>query len=736
MIPGSALTSSFKRAVAAPPPPPPPAEWTPANALFAAGEQGVWYDPPDLTRYMDVSASPELLPNGTFDSATGWTVSSGASISGGRTYFNTPGQAIERPISGLTVGQKYLFKVTFNNVPSNNGGMALLLTGGNFDAQFNGSGTDRTFVVTAAQTSGTFILYGPNVGTYSDTWIDNVSLRAIPLISQATMFKDAGETDPVTGVEQPVRRIRDRSGRGNHATAPSDAARPILRNLYNLLTQTENFTDAVWANGGATRTSNTHTDPLGGNTADSVLLAANGGAQFYTNAPSISGPTLQSIWLRSDAPVTIQYGSFDGSSFDTVSINVTTTWQRFTQTRSTGFTSGDRRACWMYNVFGTPATVQVWGASLVREADASLPYQRVTTATDYDSDASKFPLYLAMDSAKLLNTPTIPFGGTAIGTSVIGAMRFNPSVWVDIWDSNNFNDGYWAVGQSGSSAAPSQVNYAAAAYRVNGATLSPNTRGELFTRTASKNAVTTSTNLNHQNSAYRISGYQTGELDGRIYQIVMRGAATPDLSQLEAFVAAKSGIVVPALTWNTTEAAGNSWSLSSFNTAIQAPTNQYRSCRANSGKTSGKWYVEFYAEAVDASVAPIVGFASVEYSTSNVVGNSYHSIGFWDRSPGQFRSVAFTGGVIDTLSGGLVVGGVRHLAIDFDAGKIWAGRDGAWSWGGNPVSGATPAAEFSVGTTGALFPAITLITTVERWRIQGAETGTTYAPPAGFQRWT
>ena len=44
-----------------------------------------------------------------------------------------------------------------------------------------------------------------------------------------TMFQDRAGTTPVTADGQTVGLILDKSGRGNHATAPSDAARPLYK---------------------------------------------------------------------------------------------------------------------------------------------------------------------------------------------------------------------------------------------------------------------------------------------------------------------------------------------------------------------------------------------------------------------------------------------------------------------------------------------------------------------------
>ncbi len=45
----------------------------------------------------------------------------------------------------------------------------------------------------------------------------------------STLFQDAAGTIPVTGVEQPVGLMLDKSGRGNHISQSTTTARPILR---------------------------------------------------------------------------------------------------------------------------------------------------------------------------------------------------------------------------------------------------------------------------------------------------------------------------------------------------------------------------------------------------------------------------------------------------------------------------------------------------------------------------
>src|SRR3972149_1256765 len=73
----------------------------------------------------------------------------------------------------------------------------------------------------------------------------------------STMWQDAAATTPVTAVEQPVGKILDKSGRGNHATQATSASRPVLSARVNLLAYSENFSNAIWPiTTGATKTSN------------------------------------------------------------------------------------------------------------------------------------------------------------------------------------------------------------------------------------------------------------------------------------------------------------------------------------------------------------------------------------------------------------------------------------------------------------------------------------------------
>lgn len=76
----------------------------------------------------------------------------------------------------------------------------------------------------------------------SDVWFDPSDA--------STVFVDRTGTVPATAGD-PVGQIKDKSGKGNHAVAPTDAARPTLARMpktgrRNILEYTEDFSNAYW----------------------------------------------------------------------------------------------------------------------------------------------------------------------------------------------------------------------------------------------------------------------------------------------------------------------------------------------------------------------------------------------------------------------------------------------------------------------------------------------------------
>lgn len=193
-------------------------------ALFSAGEQGFIYDPSDFSTLFQDNAGttpvtavgqtvglvldksrglvlgPELVTNGDFSSATGWTLVQGngsaiisggvLTLSGGSTAYPNANQTI------LTPGRFYRIVVVLaSTVPS--GSVALRVGGGTVQYdKFTLPGT-YTFTVLA---DGTDIRIFRNSAFTDTAVIDNISVRELP---------------------------------GNHATQSVLASRPILQQDAN-----------------------------------------------------------------------------------------------------------------------------------------------------------------------------------------------------------------------------------------------------------------------------------------------------------------------------------------------------------------------------------------------------------------------------------------------------------------------------------------------------------------------
>ena len=253
-----------------------------------------------------------------------------------------------------------------------------------------------------------------------------------------TLFQDAAGTTPVTAVEQPVGRILDKSGRGNHAFNPSgnSANFPVLSARYNLLTKTEQFDDAAWSKVGAQAiTANAIAAPDGTQSADKLRPSAVSDLQAvyqvstftatsYTISISAKAAEYSWLFIRVDG-VANGYVWFNlgNGTVGTTAANRTPTissqgngWYRCTVSWVSiggsgnvliGASNADN-----VNTFAGDGTsgIYIWGADL-RVANDALnqpAYQRVNTSTDYDT--AGFKPYLRFNGTnQWLQTNSIDF---------------------------------------------------------------------------------------------------------------------------------------------------------------------------------------------------------------------------------------------------------------------------------------------------------------------------------------
>lgn len=251
----------------------------------------------------------------------------------------------------------------------------------------------------------------------------------------STMFQDAAGTVPVTAVEQPVGRILDKSGRGFHATQTTATSRPVLSARVNLLTKTEQFDDAVWVKNSATVVANASAAPDGTMTADFLAESSATSIHYVMYNVNSTYPTATEISIYAKASlgsstnflqIILPYNSLGGltdasriACFDLVNgavsfsssemlasiADVGAGWWRCKVTKTpvqptyvgkpiVALSKVDATTLQDYTGDGASG-IYIWGASLVPANQAHLPYQRVNTATDYDTVG--FPHYLRFD---------------------------------------------------------------------------------------------------------------------------------------------------------------------------------------------------------------------------------------------------------------------------------------------------------------------------------------------------
>lgn len=214
----------------------------------------------------------------------------------------------------------------------------------------------------------------------------------------SSMFQDSAGTTPVTAVEQPVGRINDKSGNGNHATQATAAARPVVSARVNLLTYSEDLSNAAWVKlAGATITG---TNLLN---LPSEVDSAYNLCVFKPNTPA-------KVQLRLSGSGTVSLNLFDAGFSSQIQVTLTSTPTVYTH----GMTSHPLCTHMFIQIIravGDTATSVTVTDVQMEVGTAATRYQRVTTASDYDS--AGFPQYIANDGIDDLLATTFPNLGSA-----------------------------------------------------------------------------------------------------------------------------------------------------------------------------------------------------------------------------------------------------------------------------------------------------------------------------------
>lgn len=406
----------------------------------------------------------------------------------------------------------------------------------------------------------------------------------------STMFQDSAGTTPVTAVEQPVGRILDKSGRGNHATQATAGSRPTLSARVNLLTKTEDFSNAVWVRNANTNSTATKISAAVTGTTNFVQVtqvASKAAASLvYTYvveikrdelqyaSPGVSDNGANGIYCRinlADGSVYVAPTAYGTGFSGTVSTSVLSDgYVRVIWTITTNAATSIAAAVSGHKLSDASNTSYTAGEGvLVRNADLRLTnqgvglpaYQRVNTATDYDTTG--FPMYLKFDgSATWMATANINLASTASATYWIGLGKDSDAAWK--W-AFNFGNPYLTQSGSFGLTAPENLapdygfsvrgsslalyaptSYAApitsvasCAINITGAAktdvLAPRINGVLK-QSGGSGTTTGATAFGNYPLTLGLNGSQT--LNGRIYSLIVRGAASTSaqIAATEAYV--------------------------------------------------------------------------------------------------------------------------------------------------------------------------------------------------------
>ena len=246
----------------------------------------------------------------------------------------------------------------------------------------------------------------------------------------STLFQDEAGSIPVTAVEQPVGRMLDLSGRGNHASQATTTKRPVLSARYNLLLNSDLF-GAVAGAPGTPPTSWSNATLTG-----SITSVADG---ITFSASSARRSIRQSIRVVAGQVITAKVQCAVVSGVVQVSTVIAHIGGLFSSVQyrlngidvSASFVIPAGAPCEVSVIYGigttgsfgcdvgigtqgnTTGEVKITNASISLATDAHLPYQRVNTATDYDADPSKFPAYRRLDGVDDSHASATGGGGNA-----------------------------------------------------------------------------------------------------------------------------------------------------------------------------------------------------------------------------------------------------------------------------------------------------------------------------------
>ena len=582
--------------------------------LFSNGEQGVWYDPSDLTTMLqdDTSAAPavigqpvgtildksqglklgsELITNGDFAADSDWVKGTGWSISGGVGVANgVTSQNLRQ--NGVALEENKVYSVTFTIVSISQGSV-LGRFGGTTTVDsvaFNAAGT-YTFFLKANSTNSSFMLRGQ--GGFTGT-VDNVLVKEVL---------------------------------GNHATQPTSTKRPIYARhpeggIRNLLNYTEQFDNGYWSKNNATITSNSILAPDGSTTAETLTCPSTGANSFvargnmgvvgrgYTATVYAKAGTNDIIRIAnvSSASNGCWYnltsgavGTSNGAANTAAIEDVGNGWYRLTRYFDSFLSGGNAGNGWWrvsITVQGSGSTIQqaqparyysgatngtagvyIWGAQLEEATEAS-NYQKVVTDIDVTESGVGEVYYLKFDgvsdnmSLTGLTSPNTPITAW-FGYSATNANSTDNRLLLDIETGRTFLTASGSVGGTLGYYDGAYRNFAADSDALKVLTydlVEDNAKIRIDGTQEYSDATYDQKAIGGQIGLFSNLRVDANHVAGNLYSCILRAAESTDkeIASTESYVAKKTGLLaqVDGIATLSLDFGGNTYTARNSNGGI------------------------------------------------------------------------------------------------------------------------------------------------------------------------
>ena len=566
--------------------------------LFSNGEQGVWYDPSDLTTMLqdDTSAAPavigqpvgtildksqglklgsELITNGDFAADSDWVKGTGWSISGGVGVANgVTSQNLRQ--NGVALEENKVYSVTFTIVSISQGSV-LGRFGGTTTVDsvaFNAAGT-YTFFLKANSTNSSFMLRGQ--GGFTGT-VDNVLVKEVL---------------------------------GNHATQPTSTKRPIYARhpeggIRNLLNYTEQFDNGYWSKNNATITSNSILAPDGSTTAETLTCPSTGANSFvargnmgvvgrgYTATVYAKAGTNDIIRIAnvSSASNGCWYnltsgavGTSNGAANTAAIEDVGNGWYRLTRYFDSFLAGGNQvviASCVADGSTSGPSageTIYIWGAQFEEATEAS-NYQKVVTDIDVTESGVGEVYYLKFDgvsdnmSLTGLTSPNTPITAW-FGYSATNANSTDNRLLLDIETGRTFLTASGSVGGTLGYYDGAYRNFAADSDALKVLTydlVEDNAKIRIDGTQEYSDATYDQKAIGGQIGLFSNLRVDANHVAGNLYSCILRAAESTDkeIASTESYVAKKTGLLaqVDGIATLSLDFGGNTYTARNSNGGI------------------------------------------------------------------------------------------------------------------------------------------------------------------------